>query len=159
MSNTIPGFYELNTCQVSVRQAREGRVEDLLRRGPMRIVGNVLGSRGSVISLFQQQIAAGGPATATHPQMQRDFTTIPEADQLIVEVALVGQSGEVSVLDMGELVRVVDLATDLIRLSGLVPGRDIEIAFTGPYPAERLSETLFAGGEVPRRTRQRKMRS
>ena len=119
--------------------------------------GNVLGSRGSVVPLFQQQIAAGGPVTVTHPEMRRFFMTIPEAVQLIIEAALAGQGGEVFVLDMGEPVRIVDLATDLIRLSGLTPGRDIEITFTGPRQGEKLSERLFAEGEVPRPTRHNKI--
>ena len=119
--------------------------------------GNVLGSRGSVVPIFKEQIAAGGPVLVTHADVTRYFMTIPEAAQLVIQAGSLGRHGEIFVLDMGEPVRVIDLARDLIRLSGLREGDDIEIKVTGLRPGEKLYEELLVAEEGTRATKFRKI--
>lgn len=139
----------------ATKRLAEGVVQQVGARSACRFVsvrfGNVLGSRGSVIPTFLKQIQAGGPVTVTHPDMVRYFMTIPEAVQLVLQAAVMGEGGEVFVLDMGEPVRVVDLARDLVRLSGLSED-DVEVRFTGVRPGEKLYEELFFNEENASRT-------
>jgi FlaA1/EpsC-like NDP-sugar epimerase len=109
--------------------------------------GNVLGSNGSVIPLFSKQIEEGGPITVTHPEVTRYFMTIPEACQLVLEAGFMGKSDEIFVFDMGKPVRITDLANQMIRLSGLVPEKDIKIVYSGLRPGEKLYEELLTDNE------------
>ena len=119
--------------------------------------GNVLGSRGSVVPIFQQQIEEGGPVTVSHPKAERYFMTIPEAVLLVLQSAALGNGGEILVLDMGERVRVLDLAQDMVELSGLKLGQDIDITYTGLRPGEKIIETLFSEDEHPGPTGEEKI--
>jgi len=119
--------------------------------------GNVIGSRGSVFPLFKKQIKEGGPVTVTHPEAERFFMSIPEAVQLTMEAACLGKGGEVFILDMGEPVRILDIAGKMIRLSGLEPGKDINIKITGLREGEKLTEELFYEEEARLNTRNKKI--
>ena len=145
----------------SSKRIAEMFIQDLNQTSKTHFVtvrfGNVLGSNGSVVPIFKKQIAEGGPVTVTHPEMKRYFMTIPEASQLVLQAAAMGNGGEIFVLDMGEPVKIVDLARELITLSGFRPHEDIEIEFTGLRPGEKLFEELSIAGEDMQPTRHPKI--
>jgi FlaA1/EpsC-like NDP-sugar epimerase len=143
------------------KRAAEIFCQNLNKRSQTRFVtvrfGNVLGSAGSVVPLFKQQIEAGGPVTVTHREITRYFMTIPEACQLILQASVMGDGGEIFVLDMGEPIKIAYLAEQMIRLSGKVPGEDIDIAYTGLRPGEKLYEELFHEKEALQSTHHEKI--
>jgi FlaA1/EpsC-like NDP-sugar epimerase len=145
----------------ATKRVAELVVQDLGRRYTTRYVavrfGNVLGSTGSVVPIFREQIAQGGPVTITHPEMKRYFMTIPEATVLVLEAGAMGEGGEIFILDMGEPVRILDMAKRMIELSGHEPFKDIQIVFTGARPGEKLFEELETTDEAIAKTRHPKI--
>jgi FlaA1/EpsC-like NDP-sugar epimerase len=160
MISTDKAVNPTNVMGASKRMAEMLVLQTAQRTGKPYVVvrfGNVLGSRGSVVPTFQKQIALGGPITITHPDICRYFMIIPEAVQLVLQAALLSRGGEVMMLDMGQPIKIVDLARDMIRLSGHRVGEDIDIVFTGLRPGEKLFEELFIEGEQYERTQHEKI--
>jgi FlaA1/EpsC-like NDP-sugar epimerase len=169
MSHGVKSFVMISTDKAvhptsvmgACKRAAEVYVQSLAELSECRFVtvrfGNVLDSAGSVVPCFREQIRNGGPVTVTDPNMQRYFMTIPEAAGLVIQAGTIGRAGEILVLDMGEPVRIVDLAADMIRLSGLRVGEDIEIRFSGVRPGEKLYEELHIAGETELPTRHPKI--
>ena len=142
----------VNVLGVSKRIGELIVANEAQKAGPgMRLVsvrfGNVLGSRGSVIRIFKEQIRRGGPVTVTHPDMVRFFMTIPEAAQLVLQAGLLGDTGKIFALDMGSPIHIAEMAREMVRLSGYSPGVDMDIRYTGVRPGEKMSEELFLTGE------------
>lgn len=169
MSHGVKSFVMISTDKAvhptsvmgACKRAAEVYVQSLAELSSCQFVtvrfGNVLDSAGSVVQVFREQIRGGGPVTVTDPAMTRYFMTIPEAAGLVVQAGAIGNGGEILLLDMGEPVRIVDLAADMIRLSGLRVGEDIEIKFTGMRPGEKLYEELRIAGENELPTRHPKI--
>ena len=145
----------------ATKRVAEMVIQSMDKRSDTKFVavrfGNVLGSRGSVIPTFKRQIEKGGPVTVTHPDMVRYFMTIPEASQLVIQAGSMAQGGEIFILDMGQPVKIVDLARDLIRLSGFEPDVDIKIKFTGIRPGEKLYEELLTAEEGTSATKHKRI--
>ncbi len=164
VAHNVPHFVLISTDKAvnptslmgASKRVAELLVQEMARRTGRSFVsvrfGNVLGSRGSIVPILESQIRRGGPLTITHPEVKRFFMTIPEAVQLVLQAATMGGTGEIFVLDMGEPIRIVDLARQLLGLHGLTEGKDIQIKYIGLYPGEKLSEDLFYPTERYERT-------